>query len=314
MTFAIFMSLITLGLYCMQQLGMALAVGAETVLLVAYLHAVRDGVVDDEEKGFARAVRGVKDFGLFFIIVSGGALIANQFLTEQLSQFLSIVVLFKWSLIGIALFLGFIRGSSLTSGLLQGLSAGTWYALFAVHILAPEASWIELATFYGIWLVGFSVCWSVLVFALRNKKPIAIIAARPASAKPRPSVVIVPDNKVVPITPIAKPVSIVPDIPSVVKPVLSTAPPAALSTTISAPPPAVPKPPVALPPVPKPPVPPPLSAPNPPVPPPAPMATPSMPPPPVPQAQAPVTAPPASWLHVMPRTPEEVEKRKSQTT
>lgn len=262
MTFAILTSLITLGVYCVQQFGVTLAVGAETILLVAYLQAVRDGIVDEEEKGFARAVRTVKDFGLFFIILSGGALLANQFLTGQLSSFLSVTVLFKWSLIGIVLFMTFItRGSSLTSGLLQGLAAGTWYALFAVHILAPEAPWVQLGTFYAIWLIGFSVCWTVLVFALRNRKPVPVVAARQTSAIPRAAVVVTPDRVV--------------------------------SKPAQPPTPSIPRLPVAP-------------------------AVQTIPPPPPPKAPVSVlvsaaAAPPASWLHVMPRTPEELARRRTQT-
>lgn len=185
MTLAILLSLANLALYCMQQLGVTLGVGAETVLLVAYLQSVRDGVVDEKEQSFARAVRHVKDMGLFLMILSGAAIVTTQFLTGQLTDFLSVIVWFKWSLIGIVLFMTFaVRGYSLAAGLLQGLSAGTWYALFAVHILAPTASWLQLGTFYALWLVGFCLCWSMLVFALRGKPGAASIRAYSAPAKP----------------------------------------------------------------------------------------------------------------------------------
>lgn len=280
MTFAISMSLINLGLYCIQQLGVTLAVGAETILLVAYLQAVRDGVVDDEEKGFARAVRSVKDFGLFFIIISGGALVAQQFFTGQLNEFLSIVVLFKWSLIGIALFLGFVRGSGLVTGLIQGLSAGTWYALFAVHILAPEAPWQELTTFYGIWLVGFALCWTILVFSLRNRKPAPVtFTAHPTSALPKSAVVITP-NRVAPVTqtiPKAEPVK--PNPAPIAPPITVT----------------MPKPPPAAPPAP-----------------PAAAAIPVPPPPAPPPSRTAAATAPAEWLQVMPRTPEDAAKHKPQ--
>ncbi|MBY0473012.1 hypothetical protein K2Q00_01865 [Patescibacteria group bacterium] len=326
MTFAILMSLITLGLYCVQQLGVTLAVGAETILLVAYLQAVRDGVVDEEEKGFARAVRSVKDFGLFFIIISGGALVANQFFTGQLNDFLSITVLFKWSLIGIGLFLGFVRGSGLITGLIQGLSAGTWYALFAVHILAPEAPWEQLVIFYGIWLVGFCMCWTVLVFSLRNKKAAYVAPARPvaASAVPKAAVVITPDRvKSTQETVVAEPAQarpigsveprpdLAPASATFISPVTMTMPkqnPAAEPKT-DAEGSAQAKPQPSIPTIPTPPTPPsmPIAASiPPPVPPP--------PPPKVPVSAPTTPPPPASWLHVMPKTPEELAKRKEQTS
>ena len=303
----------------MQQLGVTLAVGAETILLVAYLQSIRDGVVDDEEKGFARAVRSVKDFGLFFIILSGGAIVANQFFTDQLGNFLSITVLFKWSLIGIALFLGFIRGSSLTAGLLQGLSAGTWFALFAVHILAPEAPWMQLVTFYAIWLVGFSVCWTVLVFALKGKKSSYVATAHlpaekqiKASAVSKAAVVITPDRVTVKPSQksvVAEPAHVSDKLVSApfVPPVTVSMPkqnPAAEPKT-DAEGSAQAKPLVPIPSIPKPPTPPP-----------APVAAAMPPPPPVPPPKVvpgPVAPPPASWLHVMPKTPEDLAKRKEQS-
>ncbi len=290
------MSLITLGLYCVQQLGVTFAVGAETVMLVAYLQSVRDGVVDEEEKGFARAVRSVKDFGLFFIILSGGAIFANQFFTGQLTEFLSITVLFKWSLIGIVLFMSLIvRGPSLVAGLLQGLSAATWYALFAVHILAPEAPWEQLVTFYAVWLVGFSLCWTIIVFALKGKKPAYV--ASPINAVSKAAVVITPDR----VKPVFKPAP---------QPVVAPAPVVAF-----VPPVTVTMPKQEIPVAPKP------SIPTPPVPQPAPVAAtmpppPPVPPPPPPKVSVPAPAappPPASWLHVMPRTPQELAERKTQT-
>lgn len=328
------MSLVNLGLYCLQQFGMTLGVGAETILLVAYLQSVRDGIVDDKESGFARAVGGVKDFGLALIITSGAGIVALQFLNGQLNEFLSIVVFFKWSLIGIVLFMTFItRGPSLAAGLLQGLSAGTWYALFAVHILAPAAPWEQLAMFYAVWLVGFSICWTALVFALRNRRPLAAVATRPTSAISKAAVIITPDRVIE--KPAPKPAQDRPSgsgeprpglasVSAIVKPPHQNLAGASITTVMpqinpemratghessSLPAQAGPKEqarqdlPKAsiIPVVPKPPAPP---TPPPPPPPPAP------PPPPVSSPKAP---PPAEWLHVMPRTPEELAKRKAQT-
>ncbi len=49
MTLAISLGLVNLILYCAQQFGIALGVGAETVLLVASLQAMRDGSINDED-------------------------------------------------------------------------------------------------------------------------------------------------------------------------------------------------------------------------------------------------------------------------
>jgi hypothetical protein len=285
MTFAILLSLSNLLLYCIQQLGVTLGVGAETTLLVAYLHTMRDGVADDQEKGFARAVRHVKDLGLFLIIASGIGILVVQFFNGQLNQFFTTVVFVKWSLIGIVLFMSFIvRGYTIIAGLLQGLSAGTWYALFAIHILAPTASWLQLGIFYALWLAGFTLCWSVLVFALRGK-PGSAPRAAPAAAKPvqkAPEVKHMQSS----VTASPQPRSVYASVPA---PATSVVMP---SATQAKQPQVIQKnPPQAAPVKPAP-----------------------TPPPPTikPAINLPVAAAPISpiWLHVMPKSPEELAKRK----
>ncbi len=302
MTFAILLSLANLLLYCIQQLGVTLGVGAETTLLVAYLQTMRDGVADDQEKGFARAVRHVKDLGLFLIIASGIGIVAVQYFSGQLGQFFTIVVLFKWSLIGIVLFMSFIvRGYTIIAGLLQGLSAGTWYALFAIHILAPTASWFQLGIFYALWLAGFTLCWSVLVFALRGK-PGSAPRTAPSAAKPvqkapevkhmQSSVASSPQPRSVYASapaPAAKTVTM----PSAAQASLQPAP---ASTKVLPQQPQVAQVKPAQPAPAKP-------------------AVPNVPPPPQRPAantNLPATTAPISpiWLHVMPKSPEELAKRK----
>ncbi|HVY72434.1 MAG TPA: hypothetical protein VG984_00040 [Candidatus Paceibacterota bacterium] len=203
MYFAISLGLINFGLYCFQQFGMALGIGAETVLLVAYLHSIRDGVVDEEEKGFARATRHVMDAGLFLILATGAGVVITQYLMGQPLSIFSTAFLFKWSLLGIILVMTLVnRGSSLVSGLLQGLAAGTWYAMFVVHILAPEASWQQFGEFYGAWLVGFMVCWTVLVFALKGKTPAGMTKPAPVKSVPQPAVIVSPAPKAAPLPPL----------------------------------------------------------------------------------------------------------------
>jgi hypothetical protein len=300
MVFAVSLSLVNLILYCAQQLGVTLGVGAETVLLVAYLQSMRDGIVDEEEKHFSRAVRRVMDVGLFLIIVSGLGVVASSYLSGQQALF-STAFLFKWSLIGIVLFMSLAnRGNSLASGLLQGIAAGTWYALFVVHILAPDASWLELGVFYAIWLVGFCLCWTLIVFALKGKPGVGQAAMSISKTIPKPSVVIIPNRVVVP--PMQK---AAPPVPPSPKPA-----PVVIPAPVPPPPPARPAVPV--------PVPPPAPVPTVVLPmPPAPVMkiqSPDVPiPPPPPTAPAPAAAPAASLigLHVMPRTVEEVERRKA---
>lgn len=158
-------------LYSFQQLGVMFAVGAQTVILVAYLLAVRNGVVDEQEERFAKAVKRVLFVGLFLIVISGLAITALELFAAHQPVVLSPAYLFKWCLIALGVvFARATWGNSLPKGLLEGASGATWYALFSVHILAPVASWAQLLMLYAVWLIVFVLAWTGLVFALRGKR------------------------------------------------------------------------------------------------------------------------------------------------
>lgn len=161
--------ILNLIFYCAQQFGMALGVGAETIVLIAYLISIRDGMVDSEEERFAKAARTVTGIGIFCIIASGVGITITHYLHGEASIILEPAFLFKWSLVCVVCLLRvFNRGSSLGGGLFEGFSGGTWYALFLVHILAPMAGWSILGVIYGAWLVGFVIVWTALVFMMRG--------------------------------------------------------------------------------------------------------------------------------------------------
>ena len=316
---AISLSLINFGLYFFQQFGMALGVGAQTVMLVAFLQSIRDGVVDEEEKGFAKAVRRVMDFGLFLILATGVGVLAIQYFMGQPLAIFSTTFLFKWSLLGIVLVMALVnRGTSTMSGLLQGLAAGTWYAMFVVHILAPQASWQQFGEFYGAWLVGFMLCWTILVFALKGKrKDVQPMAGIKSVAQP--AVVISPTR----MAPIAPRPSAHASIATPSKPLFASlfkrAPvaPTEVVITPSAPIASAPKPAMSAPP--PPPLPPPPPAPK-----PAPAPAQVMPPPiavqmqkpPSPAPLPPISTPavgaqpekPFVGLNVMPKNPQDLQK------
>ena len=167
--------LINLILYCAQQFGVALGFGSATVLLVAYLIAMRDGKVDDKEAQYYRAVRGALNIGLLFIILSGVGITALHAAAAQDGVLTTPAFLFKWILVGMAL--GFtLLARSRDHWALEGLSGGTWYALFLVHILAPVTGWFNLITLYAVWMVGFNLCWAALVYAMKGKTETPSIA------------------------------------------------------------------------------------------------------------------------------------------
>ena len=159
-------------LYVVQQLGVMFAVGAQTIILLAYILSVRDGVVDSQEERFAHAIKKVLFFGIILILVSGAAITALELFSGNHAVVFAPAYLFKACLIGLVVFLSLaIQGDSVPEGILEGLAGGTWYALFIVHILAPVAGWNQLVILYAIWIVGFMACWSALLYMMRGRVP-----------------------------------------------------------------------------------------------------------------------------------------------
>ncbi len=185
---AAMLELVNLLLYCAQQLGVMLGVGAETVILIAYLFAMRDGSRDEKEEHFAHAVKRVLFVGLWLIILSGLAITALEFMGGEGGVVFAPAYLFKCVLIAGVLLLSLsVRGSSIPAGLLEGIAGGTWYALFVVHILAPVATWYTLVVIYALGLVGFMACWTALVLSLRGGKKIITIPVPVAKPVPVPA-------------------------------------------------------------------------------------------------------------------------------
>lgn len=156
--------LIDLVLYCIQQLGVMLAVGAETIVLIAYAVSMRDGKADEVEARFSRAVHRALAVGFLCIILSGIVITALQVMLGQLSVVSEPVFLFKWLLI--AALAGIYlsqRGKTFSRPFVEGAIGGTWYALFLVHILAPMTTWFNLLVLYAVFLLGFLAVWSVIV-------------------------------------------------------------------------------------------------------------------------------------------------------
>lgn len=225
-----------------QMLGISLGIGAQTVMLIAYLSSARDGVIDRAEAQFARAVRWIMGAGLFLILVSGVVSIIIDVAQLNAAVFAQPAYIFKWMLIASVFGLSFLPLQNVTAeGAGEGIAGGTWYALFVVHVLAPVASWINLFTLYVVWMIGFYLCWAVLRAmtvqkegawstgpgqAVREEAPPARIQKAwtpPPAPAPKPPP---PPPKVVPAPP-----------PPVVKPLVTAAPP---PKPVAPPPPHVP--------------------------------------------------------------------------
>ncbi len=175
--------LVNLLLYCSQQLGVTLGVGAETIMLAAYLIAMRDGVVDAKETQYARAIRRTMAVALILIVISGLGISALHIIAGKSSILATPAYLFKILLILLVGVLTLARRSMPQSSWVEGLIGGTWYALFLVHILAPVTGWANLFVMYAVWLVGFVICWEILVVMRRDKKP-GIVSTPVPKAEP----------------------------------------------------------------------------------------------------------------------------------
>lgn len=179
-------------LYCAQQLGIALGVGAETVMLLAHRIALQDGVVDKTEHQFARATRAVMNLGVGTIVLSGFGVIAYESLYGNPANILEPAFISKWLLVFFAASVALmLRNRPVAPWIVAGIEGGSWYALFMVHILAPVAGWMALGVMYGLWMFGFMLCWSYVVFATRarpvlKKEPVSVKAQAPTSSPKAP--------------------------------------------------------------------------------------------------------------------------------
>ena len=239
--------LANLILYCAQQLGVTLAVGAETIMLAAYLISMRDGVVDEKETQYAHAIKRVMLWALGLIIISGLGITALHAIAGESAVIFTPAFLFKWVLILLAVGLTLLRHKFATSSIVEGVIGATWYALFVVHILAPVTSWLNLVLLYGVWLIGFVLCWQAVVQMRKDKKgsiknviPAIIKKEEPKKIEPNPvapPVPVTPPTPVVVAVPAPKPtIVLAPDLPKAAP----VPPPAAPPTPPIAP--AAPKP------------------------------------------------------------------------
>lgn len=271
-------------IYVVQQLGVMLGVGAQTLLLCAHLIALHHHEPERFEGAFYHAARRALAVGIVLIVLSGGAAVVVHGLNGAYEVLLAPAFLFKWLLIAVVI-MAFALSSRLRqwSNTLAYIGGGTWYALFLVHSLAPVTTWANLALLYIGWMVFFGVAWGAFVLLMRGAKMPAVKLSLPK--------IPLPQSK-----PVAVPIPPLPPPP----------PPKPAPALVSAPLP--PKPPPLPVVVPKP-LPPPPPPPKPVAPPPPPALKPAPPPPaprPAPRPPQEVSTLPA--LRVMPQTVEDIGK------
>ena len=187
-------------IYVAQQLGVMLGVGSMTVLLCTHLIAVHHGEQESPHASNAAAARKALYAGFFLIITSGAAAVVVHVFSGGLDVLFAPAFMFKWFLIGAALW-AFFRSNQLSrwSNTLAGFAGGTWYALFLVHSLGPVTTWTTLIILYVFWLLLFLAVWAVFVWLMRkNIKNAGIFiqtpAPKPYIPPPPPRVVVAPPS------------------------------------------------------------------------------------------------------------------------
>lgn len=163
--------LFSFALYVAQEAGVSLGVGAEMVLLVAYLLYIHTPGKD--QGSYLRAARFTERVALGLILLSGLGIVAFHATLGQLPTLLAPAFIAKWALILLVLigyklepFIDVRRLRQRTW--VHGFFGGTWFALFLLHITAPETTMLVLAVGYAAWMAFFGVLWAGFVFALSH--------------------------------------------------------------------------------------------------------------------------------------------------
>lgn len=240
-------------LYCFQQLGVMVSVGAETVILIAYMFVTKDGVIDDTEARFSKAIRRALGAGIATIVISGIAITALHSSLGEGSIIFQPAFLFKWLLVLILATAYFVQSKRpFLHYSWEGAVGATWYALFLVHILAPITTWIILFIAYAIFSGLFEGIWVWLVTS-RNRahQPMVLAAAGSMSAPMQinQSYAPVPVQKPAPPPPAPQAAPMPKPVPPPPPPAVEPPPPPTPVLPAPVVPPAVPKPPVLVQPV-----------------------------------------------------------------
>ncbi len=171
-------------IYVLQQLGIMLGVGAQTLLLCTHLVALHRHEAAGEQASFNRAARMALGSGLVLIVVSGLGAVAVHTTGGQSDILFAPAFLFKWVLIVfvLAVYLGHKRLAP-WNNLVAWFGGGSWYALFLVHTLAPVTSWFNLLGLYAAWMIFFAAVWAGFVLLMHGSKMPSVHLALPKLPK-----------------------------------------------------------------------------------------------------------------------------------
>ncbi|HEY4511178.1 MAG TPA: hypothetical protein VJG29_02285, partial [Candidatus Paceibacterota bacterium] len=161
---------IGLILFILQQLGMTLGVGASTFALIFYIASGRDGEIDSTERSFLHITFTVLRTGLFLIIFSGAIITGAHLLAGESSVVFQPIFIGKWLLIGLIVLNALLMTSKIIPLPIGGALAGaTWYALFFLHNIAPDMSFLMFAILYVLWALAFTLLFQGVKMLAREK-------------------------------------------------------------------------------------------------------------------------------------------------
>jgi hypothetical protein len=152
--------LLWLCILLLQQLGIMLGVGGQTVLLCAHLVSLHRHEAELAQDPFVRAIRAAQGIGLVLIVASGAAAVALHVGAGQVAILGEPAFVFKWVLIGLGLGLFLWQGRKPFATVLMGVTGGVWYALFILHSLGPVTTWDNLVILFGLWMLFFGLVWA----------------------------------------------------------------------------------------------------------------------------------------------------------
>lgn len=178
--------LFSLAIYVVQELGIVVAVGAQTVFLAAYLLSIHSE--KDEHTALMRACKYLVALGLVAIAASGAAAVALHLLNQQYDILFAPAFIFKWMLILATASLYIVDDDwvshqpRLAQASAKGLSGGLWYGMLLIHLVAPVIQWMPLLLLFVSWMLVFVTLWSAFVAVMHWQSPVAK-AARAERAK-----------------------------------------------------------------------------------------------------------------------------------
>ena len=186
-----FADVLQLCLYLAQQFGVLVAVGAQTIILVAHLHELHTPKLHEHEEELVRSARMVRLWALGVIVVSGIIITIEHAFLSSLATALQPVFLFKWLLLVAVMALHVIYNISPAHWKwgVEGILGAVWYTVLIIHIAAPATSWTALLVLFAVWAVAFVALWIGVSALMHGVSPhtTAIKILLPKIAIPKPS-------------------------------------------------------------------------------------------------------------------------------